>query len=71
MSSGQKEFDEAMFTETELEALNDVATYFYRANANEIIKKSHEEEAWKENIEHFSLISYEKGFELKYPVTDE
>lgn len=60
-------FDEELFTETEVKAMEAVATYFEKATVNVIVNKSHEENAWAENVEEFKAINYNYGFDLKYP----
>ncbi len=60
-------FDEELFTETEIEAMKTVAAYFERATVNVIVNKSHEENAWADNVDDFKAINYNYGFDLKYP----
>lgn len=60
-------FDEELFNETEMKAMEAVASYFEKATVNIIVNKSHEENAWAENVEEFKSINYNYGFDLKYP----
>lgn len=61
-----RKFNAELFTESELEALEKVATVFKNTSTNDIIELSHLEEAWKKNAKDKSAISYEYAFELKY-----
>jgi putative zinc finger/helix-turn-helix YgiT family protein len=65
--TGETAFNEELFTASELGAMEAVAKYFKRTTINEIVNKSHEENAWINNVENFKPISYNYGFELKYP----
>lgn len=67
IATGEFAFDEELFTETELKAMDAVAVYFEKATVNVIVNKSHEENAWIENVEDFKAIDYNYGFDLKYP----
>ncbi|MBI3234609.1 MAG: DUF4065 domain-containing protein, partial [Bacteroidetes bacterium] len=53
-----------LFSESELQVLEKVATVFKPTSTNEIIELSHLEEAWKKNEQSKNLISYEYAFEL-------
>lgn len=60
------EFDKSFFTENELDSLKSVLDKFIYWKTGDIIKLSHEEKGWIDNIENKSLISYQDyGFELK------
>ncbi|MCC7515072.1 MAG: DUF4065 domain-containing protein [Bacteroidia bacterium] len=61
-------FDEELFTASELNAMQIVAEAFKNDTVNGIVNKSHEEDAWSDNVESFNAISYDYGFTLKYPV---
>ena len=65
--SGQKAFDSTLFQESELRSLNRIADFFEKKSVHEIIELSHEELAWKNNIDGAGFISYLDGFELRYP----
>jgi len=67
LPTGEKIFDEALFTSTELKAIEAVIVSFKKATVNEIVNKSHEEKAWNDNVEEFKTINYNYAFELKYP----
>lgn len=58
-------FNPALFTPSELETLEKVASTFKSTNTNDIIELSHLEEAWKNNSKDKSVISYRYAFELK------
>ncbi|MFT3703084.1 MAG: DUF4065 domain-containing protein [Agriterribacter sp.] len=60
-------FDEELFTVSELKAMQIVADAFKNDTVNGIVNKSHEEDAWADNIDCFNTISYDYGFGLKYP----
>ena len=57
-------FKADLFSESELEVLEKVATAFKTTSTNDIIKFSHLEEAWKKNEKGRSVISYEYAFDL-------
>lgn len=61
-------FNEELFTEGELKAMQIVADAFKNDTTNQIVVKSHEEEAWADNVDAFGTIRYDYGFNLKYPV---
>ncbi len=61
-------FEKELFIESELKAMEAVAAAFKNDTANTIVKKSHEEEAWSDNIDSFKTIGYDYGFSLKYPI---
>ncbi len=60
-------FEEELFTESELKAMQIVANSFENDTVNKIVTKSHEEDAWTDNVDFFNVISYDYGFGLKYP----
>jgi hypothetical protein len=68
LSTGQVAFDERLFLPSELKAMNEIAACFARDTVNEIVKKSHEENAWIKNVPEFQMINYNEAFDLKYPV---
>jgi transcriptional regulator with XRE-family HTH domain/uncharacterized phage-associated protein len=55
-----------LFTESEKEMLKKVVTVFKNCETKEIIKLSHDEHAWKDNVDTFGRINYMYGFELKH-----
>lgn len=61
-------FNEELFTASELNAMQIVAEAFKSDTVNGIVNKSHEEDAWTNNVDDFHIISYDYGFGLKYPV---
>jgi len=67
LPTGEKIFEEELFSLSELKALQDVADTFKKSTVNEMVNKSHEEKGWNDNVNDFKLINYNYGFELKYP----
>ncbi|MBI3234857.1 MAG: DUF4065 domain-containing protein [Bacteroidetes bacterium] len=63
-SRKDRPFNPELFSESELQVLEKVATVFKPTSTNEIIELSHLEEAWKKNEQSKSVISYEYAFEL-------
>ena len=57
--------DDNMFTPEELATLEKVAMRFKGKSTKEIVDISHQEEAWRDNVDDFGHISYEYGFGLK------
>lgn len=68
VKSNEAVFDEGLFSESELKAMQIVADAFKNDTVNQIVAKSHKEDAWAGNIDAFGTISYDYGFNLKYPV---
>ncbi len=62
-----KPFNKELFSETELQVLHKIATYFEILNTTQIIELSHLEKAWIENEKVRNTINYEYAFELIYP----
>jgi putative zinc finger/helix-turn-helix YgiT family protein len=63
---GAQEFDDSLFSDVEKNILEQVSKNFLELNTNEIINKSHEEQAWISNEGSKELISYQKfAFDLK------
>lgn len=58
-------FDQALFSQHEMEVLQFVAKHFGRLSTDEIVKLSHEEAGWYDNAEQKALINYRYAFELK------
>jgi len=63
--TGKVDFDESLFSESELNVMNEVAVSFEDLNVNSIVHESHKEKAWSDNIEEMKTINYSYGFELK------
>lgn len=63
-------FKEELFVESELKAMQTVADAFKNDTVNNIVNKSHEEDAWASNVDSFSTISYDYGFGLRYPANE-
>jgi len=53
-----------LFSEEELEILNNVAERFHNTSTSEIIDISHREKAWIDNYAEKRLIDYNYSFEL-------
>lgn len=60
-----RSFNASLFSEKELNVLYKVASTFEKTTTNDIIEISHLENAWRENEQTKSVISYEYAFELK------
>lgn len=58
-------FDEQAFTDKEKEILNRVKDKFINCTPTQISEISHEEEAWKDNIDGHKMIDYSYAFDLK------
>lgn len=59
-------FNKELFNECELKVLEKVANKFKTMTTNEVVEISHEENAWKDNIDSKNMISYKKyAFDLK------
>lgn len=59
-----KSFNEELFTEKELEVLENVARTFKNVSTKEIIELSHQEKAWQENLNKKDFIDYKYSFDL-------
>jgi uncharacterized phage-associated protein/transcriptional regulator with XRE-family HTH domain len=57
-------FNKELFSETELVMLKKVIEKFQNTSTNEIIKLSHDEVGWKENVSERNLIPYTSAFSL-------
>jgi uncharacterized phage-associated protein len=61
-----KAFDASLFTEQELEDMNEVVNRLGEMNTQDLIHLSHGEHAWKENEKERELINYQEyAFQLK------
>ncbi|HWK05879.1 MAG TPA: type II toxin-antitoxin system antitoxin SocA domain-containing protein [Puia sp.] len=56
---------ELPFIDTELRVLQKVSERFKGKNTKQIVDISHEEPAWKDNVDAYNRISFEYGFGLK------
>jgi hypothetical protein len=62
----ERKFDNRLFSEGELDTLTVVLQTFSKTSTQQIIKISHEEKGWLDNVGKCGMISYQKyGFELK------
>jgi DNA-binding transcriptional regulator YiaG/uncharacterized phage-associated protein len=58
-------FDETLFSESEIQTIEDVIKHLGKKRANELINLSHKEAAWIDNHENKKLIEYHYAFKLK------
>lgn len=63
-SISDRPFNAELFTERELEVLAKVAATFKHTSTGDIVALSRLEEAWKQNIQDKSAISYAYAYEL-------
>ena len=66
-------FHESEFTDEEIHIFEAVASHFRTKSTGEIIRLSHEEDAWKENETDRQLISYQRyafGVGASLPLSD-
>lgn len=64
--SASQEFDPSLFSEAELNTMQQVLDAFEDKRTRKIIELSHEESGWQENHENRELISYQQfAFQLK------
>lgn len=69
-NSGQKlvskiSFDASVFTPEQMSVLEHVCTTFYNDTSSEISNRSHNEDAWIENVDCHDIISFDYAFSLK------
>ncbi|MBO9632705.1 MAG: DUF4065 domain-containing protein [Chitinophagaceae bacterium] len=57
--------DPAFFSDSELQMLKKVSDKFKGLSTKQIVDISHEEPAWKNNVDDHNRISFDYGFELK------
>ncbi len=57
-------FNADLFSKEELDVLEEVVRVFGKCSTSEIINFSHKENAWKENNQNNSVISYQYAFDL-------
>lgn len=61
-----KEFDESLFSESELESMQEVLDALDKMKTKDIVELSHAESGWKDNQQNRDLISYQAhAFELQ------
>lgn len=65
MNESQREELEEVFSEIELETLKGVADRFMGKSRKEVVEISHQEEAWRDNVDAFGRINFEYSFDLK------
>lgn len=58
-------YDANEFTQEEISVLNDIADKFSSCSPSQISDISHQEDAWKDNVEGHKLIDYSYAFSLK------
>jgi DNA-binding transcriptional regulator YiaG/uncharacterized phage-associated protein len=59
-----RSFNPKLFNEMELNTLQEIAERFRTTSTNDIIKISHREKAWIENVEEKRIIDYRYSFDL-------
>ncbi len=64
LPSGKIKFDASLFSPSELKSINYVAEKFKEMSASDIAEVSHQEPAWKENIEGKRIIPFHYAFGL-------
>lgn len=57
--------EENIFSQTEIEMLNEVSKKFLGLSTKKIVDISHEEPGWQNNVAEYGRINFEYGFELK------
>jgi hypothetical protein len=62
--NSQRAFNSELFTEKELQILENIAERFKNTTTNEIIEISHKEKAWQENKDEKKIIDYKYSFDL-------
>jgi uncharacterized phage-associated protein len=62
--NSKREFNSELFTENELQILENIAERFKNTSTNEIIEISHKEKAWQENKDEKKIIDYKYSFDL-------
>lgn len=62
--NSKRKFNPVLFSENELQILEDIAEKFINTTTNEIIEISHKEKAWKENKDEKKIIDYKYSFYL-------
>ena len=56
----------SVFSEQELNTLGEVLTKIQPMSTQEVIDKSHEEDAWKQYLDGNQLIPYSEAFSLRF-----
>ncbi len=62
--NSKRAFNSELFTENELQILENIAERFKNTTTNEIIEISHNEKAWQENKDEKKIIDYKYSFDL-------
>lgn len=57
--------DQTVFTEAEIEVLNEVCALFCNSTSSDMTRISHEECAWLDNVDGHRAIPFESAFQLK------
>ncbi|HAQ19912.1 MAG TPA: DNA-binding protein [Prolixibacteraceae bacterium] len=65
LPTGTVDFDQSLFTASELEAMEYIANTFKDTSASDIADISHREPAWKENMDEKRIISFSYAFGLE------
>ncbi len=62
--ASDRDINEELFSETEIDILEHVCNKFEATSTNEIVELSHEEKAWIENKDKCSMIDYRYAYDL-------
>ena len=62
--SPRTSFNSDLFTEEEKKIMDHIANRFRNVTASELVKMTHKEKAWQENVKRKAIIDYSYGFEL-------
>ena len=57
--------DKDVFTDVEIDVLNEVCSRFMKCTSTEMTRISHEENAWKDYVDEYKQIPFEAAFTLK------
>jgi len=64
LPSGNLKFDKSLFSPSELESIKYIAEKFKEMSASDIAAVSHQEPAWKDNIDGKRIIPFHYAFEM-------
>jgi uncharacterized phage-associated protein len=62
---GEIKFDETLFEKHEIEIMEMIADKMKKLKTQEVVDLTHEEDAWKQNIEKKDIIKYNYAFQIK------
>ncbi|CAN5376361.1 DUF4065 domain-containing protein [soil metagenome] len=64
LPNSKRKFNKELFSQNEIDVMQEIATKFKKIKTNAIVDMSHKEKGWKENEKKKKLISYNYAFEL-------